>query len=409
MTQGQLAKYANLLIQTGIRPEKGQKVVINASIGQAGLVRLLTEACYQAGCASVRVEWLDQTLTRLHYTYQSEDSLAELEPWKVSRLEQDADDLVCRVFIDDQDPDALKDIDSKKMLAVRQRQYPVVKPIRDRIENRDQWLIAAAASPEWAVKVFPALPVADAVEALWQAIFTACHVDETGNANAAWDRHNKTLHEKFTKLNNLDLRSLHYESSNGTDFTCGLIPGARWLGGGETSDEGRFFNPNMPSEEVFTTPKRGVAEGLVVATKPLSYQGQLIDGFWIEFKDGKAVRWDAEQGKENLDSMLTADDGAAYIGELALVPVDSPISRSNILFYNTLFDENASCHIAMGRGFTNLLPDYKDKTEEELIEMGCNSSMIHTDFMIGSDDMKISGQTADGRQVTIFEKGNWAI
>ncbi len=409
MTYELLAKYANLLVQTGIRPEPGQKVVINASVGQAPLVRLLTDECYKAGVRVVRIEWSDSAITKLHYNYQSEDDLATLDPWKVAKLEQDADDLVCRLFIDDADPDALSGIDAKKLMAVRQRQYPIIKPIRDRTDNRDQWLIAAASSPEWAAKVFPQLPVEEAVEKLWAAIFTACRMDETNDANAAWDEHNKTLTEKFTTLNDLALTELHYESSNGTDFTCGLIPGARWLGGGEESDEGRFFNPNMPSEEVFTTPRRGVAEGKVVATKPLSYQGQLIDDFWMEFENGKAVRWDAKVGKDSLDSMLTADEGAAYIGELALVPVDSPISRSGVLFYNTLFDENASCHIAMGRGFSNLLPGYRDLSEDELLEMGCNVSMIHTDFMIGSEDMKITGTTADGRSVLIFENGNWAI
>ena len=409
MTHDMLAKYANLLVQTGIRPESGQKVVITASVGQSELVRLLIEACYEAGAIDVRVEWSDPEITKLHYRYKTEDQLAELEPWRVAKLKQDADDLVCRLFIDDEDPDALAGIDSKKMMAVRQRQYPIVKPFRDQIENRDQWLIAGAASPQWAAKVFPNLSEEEGVEALWQAIFSACHMDETNDANAAWDLHNKTLGEKYKMLNDLELTELHYRSKNGTDFTCGLIPGARWLGGGEESDEGRFFNPNMPSEEVFTTPMRGKAEGRVVATMPLSYQGQLVDEFWMEFEDGKAVRWDAKVGRELLDSMLTADEGAPYIGELALVPVDSPINKTGILFYNTLFDENASCHIAVGRGFSNLLPDYQGRSEEALLEMGCNHSMIHTDFMIGADDMSITGRTADGRTVSIFEDGNWAI
>ncbi len=404
-----LPKYAHLLVNTGIRPEKGQKVVINASVEQAPLVRLLTEECYKVGARTVRVEWMDQGLTKIQYQYQSEDDLANLDPWRVEKLKQDADDLVCRLFIDDEDPDALKDIDAKKMMAVRQRQYPIIKPFRDQIENRDQWLIAGAASPAWANKVFPDLETDKAVERLWQAIFDACHLTEDNDAVAAWDMHNKTLTEKFQKLNDYQFTSLHYESQNGTDFTCGLIDGARWLGGGEDSDEGRFFNPNMPSEEVFTTPKRGEAKGKVVATKPLSYQGQLIDEFWIEFEEGKAVRWDAKVGKDSLDSMLNADEGARYIGELALVPVDSPISRSGILFYNTLFDENASCHIAMGRGFSNLLPDYQSKTEDELLDMGCNVSMIHTDFMIGQEDMNITGTRADGSKVVIFKDGNWAI
>lgn len=404
-----LAKYANLLVQTGIRPEAGQKVVINISVDQPELARLLTEECYKAGVREVRVEWTDTKLSKLHYQYQSEDDLATLLPWKIAKLEQDAEDIVCRLFIADQAPDALTGVDPQKMMAVRQRQYPITKPIRDKTDNRDQWLIAGAASPAWAMTVFPGLSSEEAVEKLWTSIFESVRLTEDNDANAAWDEHNRTLKEKYDKLNAYGFDRVHYESANGTNFTCGLIPGAAWLGGGELNDLGRFFNPNMPSDEVFTTPKRGVAEGRVVATKPLSYNGQIIDGFWFEFENGKAVRWDAEVGKDALDSMLASDENAGYIGELALVPVDSPINRSGILYYNTLFDENASCHIALGRGFSNLLPDYKNKTEEELFEMGCNVSMIHTDFMMGSDDMKITGFTADGEEVLIFRDGNWAI
>ena len=225
----------------------------------------------------------------------------------------------------------------------------------------------------------------------------------------AWADHNKDLHDRCAYLNSLGIEELHYEASNGTNFTVGMIPQAEFKGGGDTSLQGIFFNPNIPSEECFISPMRGKADGIVYATKPLSYQSQLIENFWIRFKDGKAVEWDAEKNKDLLTKMITMDEGASYLGECALVPYDSPISNSGILFYNTLFDENAACHLALGKGFADTIKDFEKYSLDECRKMGINESMIHVDFMIGCKDLNITAKTRDRRTVQVFKDGNWAF
>ena len=247
-----------------------------------------------------------------------------------------------------------------------------------------------------------------AVEKLWEAILSTSRALE-GDPEDNWARHNKDIHDRRDYLNSLHIRQLRYKSSTGTDFTVGMIPEAHFCGGSERSLRGVVFNPNIPSEECFISPKRGEAEGVVYATKPLSYQGQLIDKFWIRFHEGKAVEWHAEQNNDLLTKLITMDEGSAYLGECALVPYDSPIRQSGLLFYNTLFDENAACHLALGAGFADTINDFEHRTLEECRALGVNDSMIHEDFMIGSQDMDIDGLCEDGRVVPIFRKGNWAF
>jgi aminopeptidase len=286
--------------------------------------------------------------------------------------------------------------------------YPIMKPYIDQIDNKDQWCIAGAASPEWAKKVFPNLPKKQAVEKLWEAILYTSRIWD--DPVAEWKKHNKDLREKCERLNSLGLVELQYKSSNGTDFKVGLLPNANFLGGSEFALGSNIeFNPNVPSEECFTSPRKGAAEGLVVATKPLSYQGELIENFSIRFENGKAVEVHAEKGEELLKQMISMDENAGYLGEVALIPFDSPINDTGILLFNTLYDENASCHLALGRGFTNCIRDYDKYSQKELHEMGINSSMIHVDFMMGSEDMDIVGIKEDGTKVQIFKNGNWAF
>ena len=242
---------------------------------------------------------------------------------------------------------------------------------------------------------------------LWEAILATVRVTDDNDPIAEWEKHNENLKKRSTWLNEQGFEYLEYKSSNGTDFRASLIPEAEWHAGGDTTIGGNFFNPNMPTEEVFTSPKKGFAEGKLVSTKPLSYDGQIIDKFYITFKDGKAVEWDAEVGKPLLDKMLTMDEGAKYLGELALIPDNSPISNSGILYYNTLFDENASCHVAMGRGFTETIKGFADKSLEECYALGINDSMIHVDFMIGAPDLTITGYK-NGVAIPVFVNGNWA-
>ena len=260
----------------------------------------------------------------------------------------------------------------------------------------------------WAKKLFPGLRRSQAVEKLWEAILSTSRALE-GDPVANWDAHNTDIHSRCDYLNSLHIRQLRYKSATGTDFTVGMIPQAHFCGGSEKSLQGIVFNPNIPTEECFISPKRGEAEGIVYATKPLSYQGQLIDGFWIRFHEGKAVEWHAEQNNDLLTKLITMDEGSAYLGECALVPYDSPIRQSGLLFYNTLFDENAACHLALGMGFADTINDFESKTLEECRALGVNDSMIHEDFMIGSEDMDIDAVCEDGRVVPIFRHGNWAF
>ena len=285
-----------------------------------------------------------------------------------------------------------------------------MKPYLDRIENRDQWCIAAVPGVAWAKKVFPNESRSRAVEKLWQSILQTSRVEENGDPIAAWEEHNRDLAARCAYLNSLGLAELEYKSSNGTDFRVGLHEDALFMGGAEKAlGSGIVFNPNIPSEEVFTSPRRGKAEGIVYASKPLSWRGELIENFSIRFENGKAVEVHAEKNEDLLRKMISMDEGAAYLGECALVPYDSPIRESGILFYNTLFDENAACHLALGHGFTNVLKDYDQYTTEECYARGINDSQIHVDFMIGTKDLSIAGITRDGKRIPVFRDGNWAF
>lgn len=408
MKKSVLKKYAKLIATCGVNIQKGQEVIINAAVDQVPLVKALVEACYKRGAKHVSVEWGCSEVTKIGYKYMSLETMSTIPQWQIEKFKYRAEVIPARIHIASGSPDAMKGVDQKKLAQASMATYPIIKPYIDQIDNKDQWCIAGAASPEWAKKVFPNLPKKQAVEKLWDAILYTSRIwdDPVGE----WKKHNKDLREKCEKLNNLGLVELQYKSSNGTDFKVGLLPNANFLGGSEvTLGTNIEFNPNVPSEECFTSPRKGAAEGLVVATKPLSYQGELIENFSIRFENGKAVEVHAEKGEELLKQMISMDENAGYLGEVALIPYDSPINNTGILFFNTLYDENASCHLALGRGFTNCIKDYDKYTQKELNEMGINSSMIHVDFMIGSEDMDIVGIKEDGSKVQIFKNGNWAF
>ena len=402
-----MKKYAALIARVGANVKKGQPVVIYADVDQGEFVSYVTEECYKAGASRVTHEWSYQPITKMTYKYRTLKSLSTVPAWQESKMQAMVEEVPCRIRIESSDPDGLRGINQEKMQKSRMATYPIMKKYNDALENKDQWTIAAVPSYAWAKKVFPGEKKNKAYEMLWEAILKAVRVTKDNDPIKAWDEHNENLKKRSTWLNEQHFDYLHYTSANGTDFRAWLIPEGKWCGGGDTSLLGNFFNPNLPTEEIFTSPKRGYAEGKLVSTKPLSYQGQLIENFYITFKDGKAVEWGAEKGKELLDRMLSMDEGAAYLGELALVPKNSPISESGILFYNTLFDENASCHVALGRGFMDTIVDFQNKTLEECRELGINDSMIHVDFMIGADDMTITGYK-DGKATPIFVNGTWA-
>ena len=402
-----LRKYAQLIAKCGINVQKGQEVIIQCDLDQPEFIQMLVEECYKAGAEKVIVEWSYQPLAKLHYKYRSMKTLTTLEKWEHEKWQHYVDKIPCRIYIESEDPDGLKGINQKKMAQARQKLYPQIKKYRDQLENKYQWCIAAVPGEAWAKKLFPELSKKQAVEKLWEAILYTSRV--TDDPIQAWKDHNEDLQKHCDYINSLGVEELHYQASNGTDFTVGMIPQAQFTGGGENSLQNIFFNPNIPSEECFISPMRGKADGIVHATKPLSYQGQLIENFWIRFKDGKAVEWDAEKNKDLLSEMINMDEGSCYLGECALVPYDSPISNSGLLFYNTLFDENAACHLALGAGFADTIKGFENMSLEEVHKLGVNESMIHVDFMIGCKDLNITAKTHDGKLVPIFKDGNWAF
>ena len=372
MKQTVLRKYAKLIARMGANVQKDQDVIIYSRLDQPKFVELLVDECYKAGAGKVTVEFSHQPLYKLHVRHQTVEKLAKVEKWEKARLRHYVNTLPCTISLVSDDPDGLKGINQKKMAEADQKSWPIVKPYYDAMENKNQWCIAAVPG-------------------------------------AAWEAHNKDLHDRCAYLNSLGIAELHYKGDNGTDLTVGMIPEGSFLGGQETTISGLPFDANIPSEECYTSPMRGKAEGIVYATKPLSYNGELIEDFSVRFENGKAVEVKAGKNQALLEQMISMDEGAAYLGECALVPVNSPIYESGILFYETLFDENAACHLALGMGFTNTIRGFENKTLKECREMGINDSMEHNDFMIGYEGLDIDAVTRDGKTVPIFRRGRWAF
>ena len=407
MKKSVLREYARLIVRCGLNVQKGQDLIIRTGLEQPEFVQMVVEEAYKAKARKVTVEWNYDPLVKLNVRYQSVKTMGEVPQWQIERQKYYCETLPCTLYLASEDPDGLKGVNTAKMAKARRISYPIMKPYIDERDGKQQWCIAAVPGKAWAKKVFPGLRTSAAVEKLWEAILTTSRVTE--DPIQAWEAHNADLKQRCEYLNSLQIRSLHYKADNGTDLTVGMIPEAMFCGGGEVSRQGIFFNPNIPTEECFISPMRGKADGVVHATMPLSYQGQLIENFWIRFENGKAVACHAEKGEELLNTMLSMDEGAAYLGECALVPQNSPISQSGILFYETLFDENASCHLAMGAGYADTIRDHHNKTLQECQQLGINDSMIHVDFMIGCESMSIDAQCADGSVVAIFRNGNWAF
>lgn len=407
MKVARLKKYAKLIARMGANVQKGQDVYLYGSIEQPKFIEMVTEELYKLGARRVHVKWQYSDMEKYHVKYQSLETLSTVETFEEEELKYMRDKLAARVFVGSSNPDALKGVNVAKMMSAQKAKAPVLKPYRDAIDGLHQWTIAAVPGKAWAKKVFPNERPAKAMELLWEAILKCTRVDD--DPIKAWEKHNKDVHDRCEYLNSLGLKELKYTSSNGTDLTVGLMDEGVFAGAVETTKGGVSFNPNMPTEECFTTPKKGLAEGIVYASLPLSYQGDLIENFWMRFENGKVVEAHAEKNDERLQKMITMDEGAAYLGECALVPFDSPINQTGLLFYNTLFDENACCHFALGRGFNECVKDGLNKTKDELNEMGVNDSIIHVDFMIGTSDLSIVGKCRDGKEIQIFKDGTWAF
>ena len=402
-----MRSYAKLIVRVGANVQKGQEVRVFASLDQPEFIKMLAEECYKAGASRVTVDWNYPELTKLSARYMKLRDLSETREWEKARMQDMVDHLPVRIFIESEDPDGLRGINPKYFKAFAAR-IKISKPYRDAIDNKHQWCIAAVPGEAWAKKVHPDLSKRAAVEQLWKDILYTARADGE-DPIADWEEHNRDLKARSKYLNDLHLRELRYHSANGTDFKVGLIPTAEFHAGRDKTMQGVVYDPNMPTEEVFTSPDRRTAEGIVYATKPLSYQGQLIENFSVRFEKGRAVEVKAEKGQDVLEQIISMDEGCHYLGECALVPKEPPIHQSGLLFYNTLFDENAACHLALGFGFDECVKGFENMTKEELYEIGVNDAGNHTDFMIGSDDLSIDGVDEHGNVHPIFRNGTWAF
>ena len=406
MQEKLLRDYARLIAQVGGHVVKGDEVWIEASLEQPDFTYMLVEECYKCGAKSVQVWFSHEPLYRLHNKYMSISSLCKVSPMTLTKFKYMGKHLPTRIYLSSEDPDGLKGVNQEKMAKSRVKLYQKIKKYRDVADGKYKWCIAGVAGKAWAKKMFPGLSEEEAVEKLWEAILLTSRVD--GNDPVEnWNKHNNFLITQRDKLKSLDLRKLYYKSSNGTDFEVELIPGISWGAGIEEAQGKGVFNPNIPTEEVFTTPIAGKCQGTLVASKPLSYNGELIEDFAITFKDGKVSEVRAKKNQKLLEKMVAMDEGASMLGEVALVPYSSPINKSGLLFYNTLYDENAACHVALGMGFKELLD--VNLTTEEAKAKGINDSIIHVDFMIGTKDLNIVGVDAKGQKHQIFKDGEWAI
>lgn len=408
INQESLKKYAKLSVATGINIQKGQILVIKSPVACAEFTRLIVDEAYILGAKEVVVHWSDETVNKLKYTYCDNEVLAEYPDWMKESMLYYAKKGAAFLSISASDPDLLKDIDAKKVAISHKAQSLATKEFSSRLmTNKNAWSIIALPTDAWAKKVFPHLSVEKAVIKLWNEIFKIVRVD-TDDPVKAWDDHKDTLRKKLQYLNSKNFKSLHFKNSEGTDLRVELVDNHIWAGGSEFTEDGIEFIANMPTEEVFSMPKANGVDGTVVSSKPLNYNGSLIDGFKLTFKNGKVVDYSAETGYESLKAMLETDEGAKSLGEVALVPFDSPISNSNTIFYNTLYDENASCHLALGRAYSICIKDGDKLTDEEKSSLGYNDSLIHVDFMIGTSDLSITGVTQDGKLEPVFINGNWA-
>ncbi len=406
MEEKLLRDYARLIARIGAHVNKGDEIWISADLDQPEFVYMVAEECYKAGAKFVEVRFDYEQLGRLHYKYATVGELAKLTPYSLARYKYMAKKLPTMIYLISEDPDGLKGVNQAKIAKVMAKRYPKFKKYREAADGKYKWCIAGVPGKAWAKKMFPELSEEEAVEKLWEAILKTSRVD--GNdAVKNWEDHNAFLIKQRDKLKSLDLRKLYYKASNGTDFEVELIPGINWGAGVEVAPNKGEFNPNIPTEEVFTSPYAGRCEGTLVASKPLSYNGELIEDFSITFKNGKVSEVHARKNQKLLEHMVSMDEGAAQLGEVALVPYTSPINLSGLLFYNTLYDENAACHVALGIGFKELLD--VNLTTEEAKEKGINDSMIHVDFMVGTKDLDIVGVDAKGNKHQIFKDGEWAI
>ena len=408
--EGLLKKYASLAVRTGINIEKGQLLVIRASVKDHEFVELCVKEAYEAGAGKVSVVWNDENISHMSYEYETTESLSFVPDWVVERTRYQQERGAAFLTIDSETPGLMADIDQDKLQTVRLEYMKRMKPFQAyTMNNIGQWCIIALPGKKWAKKVFPEKGEDEAVDALWEAILQSVRINEDNDPVAEWKAHDEELMRHCKLLNEYNFDRLHFVSELGTDLYVGLVKDHVWSGGGNYSKSGTFFNANIPTEEVFCMPDRNRVDGKVFASKPLSHAGKVIEDFWFSFKDGIVIDYSAKKEKDALTKLLDTDEGSRHLGEVALISYDSPISNQNILYFNTLFDENASCHLALGRCYPENIKDGEEMSEEELLSHGGNQSMNHVDFMFGTKEMRVTGIENDGTEVEIFRNGNFVI
>ena len=409
VTEKMYDKLAMLVVKKGANVQKDQPVVIRANVQDAAFVKKVVKRAYEAGARYVSVEWHDDDLTKMSYQYESVEVLSEIPQWRYDKTKYQHDGGACYITILSEKPGVMADVDSEKIKAANMAYYTKMADlIPYTMNNIGQWSVIGVPSVEWAKVVFPDLSEEEAFEKLGDALFAVTRVTEDNDPVADWDLHDKELIAHAERLNSYKFKKLHFTGENGTDLEVELMDGHIWIGGGCMTPGGVYFDPNMPTEECFTMPKKTGVNGIVYASKPLDYEGKVIDGFWLRFENGKVVDFGAKERQDSLAQLLSFDEGSSYLGEVALVPYDSPISQSGILFFNTLYDENAACHLAFGRPYPENLEGGVEMSKEDLAARGANDSMQHLDFMIGTRGMNIDGVQADGTVVPVFRNGNWA-
>lgn len=409
MDKNLLKKYAMLAVNTGVNIKKDNILVITSPIETAEFARLIAKEAYNFGAKEVIVHYSDQQLTKIKLENSSLETISDYPSWMAEGYNYYARQGACFISIAASDPDGLKGVSVEKIGESQKARTTALKEYyNNSMSNKCRWCVLSVPTLSWAKKVFPNLSDEKALESLWDVIFKTVRVD-TKDPIKAWENHNAYLEEKIKFMNDNNFKSVHLKSSNGTDLNIELPEGHIWAGGSEEDVKGIPFNANMPTEEIFTLPKKTGVNGIVYSSKPLSYGGNLIDNFSITFEDGRAIDFTAETGYDILKQMLESDEGAKYLGEVAFVPYNSPISNSKLIFFNTLFDENAACHLAFGRAYESCVKNADKYSEEELEKMGVNNSVIHVDFMIGTSDLEITGINKNGETIKIFSNGNWTF
>lgn len=401
-------KYAELALRTGVNLQKGQALMINAPLEGLDFTKLVVRKAYELGAKDVHINWVDDELTLLKYQYAPDEVIADYPEWKVKLHDTFAEDGAAVLNIRSTNPDLLKDIDPTRVAKANKAAAQAMTNFRKYTMNdKITWTIISIPTGDWAQKIFPDKSKEDAVASLWESIVKIVRVDQE-DPIAAWNAHNETLKTAREILNDKNYKKLIF-TAPGTNLEMELPEGHIWKGGSAVSEKGITFNPNMPTEEVFSMPHKYGVNGTISSTKPLNYGGSLIDDFTLTFKDGKVVDFKAEQGEDTLKHLLETDEGASRLGEIALVPHESPVSQSGLLFYNTLFDENASCHVALGKAYPTNIKDGSGMSEEELDKHGVNDSLTHVDFMFGSEELNIDGVKYDGTTEPVFRNGTWAL